>query len=77
LLYSKVAKKQVFFWGKFLVLYNERVPFLGKILVLCNERVPFLFLGKILVLCNERSSAFSGENFGLKIAVFYKKGTFG
>jgi hypothetical protein len=37
----------VFFWRKFLVLCNERVPFLGKILFLCNERVPFL--GKILV----------------------------
>jgi hypothetical protein len=25
-----VAKKHFFFWGKYLVLCNERVPFLGK-----------------------------------------------
>jgi hypothetical protein len=30
---SWLQKKQVFFWGKFLVLCNERVPILGTILV--------------------------------------------
>jgi hypothetical protein len=34
------------------------------------------FLGKIWVLCNERVP-FLGKIFGLKIALFYKKGNFG
>jgi hypothetical protein len=38
------CKKVGFFWGKFLVLWNERVPLLGKILVLRNERL--LFVGE-------------------------------
>jgi hypothetical protein len=36
------CKKSIFFWGKILVLCNERVPFLGKIMPILVKQIQVL-----------------------------------